>query len=358
MKIAIDGRAAILYEGSGIGNYSYELIKNLSDIISNHKLHIYKPTLPKRNSLSFWEIADIPLTLNEKYDILLNPHNGIGLPNDQSLDVITTLHDIIPSKLPETVSETYLNIYNKNIQSIIEKSRAIITVSNFSKQDICNTFNINKNKVFVTYLSPSNIYRPLNKTISKNILKIKYNIDFNYILYIGSFSPRKNILGLIQAFSKINDKLKNIKLIIIGKKGLSYDTYLKGCEKLNIEDNVIFTGFVETIDLPCFYNCAECFIYPSFYEGFGLPPLESMSCGTPAIVSNVTSMPEILEDAPIYMDPYDVDDMYNKIFMTLNDQSLREKTIKESLKHVKKFSWENTAKQTLNVINEIKGSDK
>lgn len=357
MKIAIDGRAALFYRGSGVGNYSYEIIKNLSQIISKDELKICNQKYIKKNCQSFWKMVNTPLILNDRYDMLLNPHNGIGLPEHKSLNIITTLHDIIPSKLPETVSESYLRIYNKNIYPILNNSDAIITVSNFSKEDICNTFNINNHKVFVTYLSPSSIYTPLNKEICKHILKKKYGIDYNYILYIGSFSPRKNILGLINAFSKISNKSKHIKLIIIGKKGKSYDTYVKECIKLNIYNKVIFTGFVETSYLPYFYNCAICFIYPSFYEGFGLPPLEAMACGTPSIVSNVTSMPEILEDSPIYINPYDIDDISNKIFITLNDEFLRYKSIKKSLEHIKKFSWAKTSMDTLDIIKKIRGSD-
>lgn len=346
MTIAIDGRSAFFYKGSGIGNYTYELIKNIKKINS---IHVYSK-INSKESKSFWDIANNPIKLNKNYKIFLNPHNGIGLPEKNVEKIITTLHDIIPSKLPETVSNSYLKIYNNKINSILQKSHTIITVSNFSKNDIATTFNIDRNKIHVTYLAPSKIYHPINKNFCKNILYKTYGIDFKYILYIGSFSPRKNILGLIEAFSLIHEKNPSIKLLIVGSKGKSYELYLNKSLKLNLKNKVIFTDFIQTNHLPYFYNCAECFIYPSFYEGFGLPPLEAMACGTPVITSNLTSIPEILKDTPIYINPYDIANISENLDKIINDESIRKFLIEKSLNHSKNFSWEKTSYETLNII--------
>lgn len=350
MTIAIDGRSAFFYNGSGIGNYSYELIKNIIKINTLHSIDIYSNTSSNHKSESFWEFAQNTINLKKQYDVLLNPHNGIGLPNKNTKKIVTTLHDIIPTKLPETVSNNYLKIYNKNIKYILTKSDIILTVSNFSKNDICNTFSINKNKIHVTYLAPSKIYYPLNKTYCKNFLFKNYKINFEYILYIGSFSPRKNILGLIEAFSKICIKNPTIKLLIVGLKGKSYEIYLNRSLKLNLENKIIFTDFIETNHLPYFYNGATCFIYPSFYEGFGLPPLEAMACGIPVIASNLTSIPEILKNAPIYINPHNIDDIYEKINLILNDKLLHKTFVQKSIEHSKLFSWEKTSYKTLKII--------
>ena len=353
MHIAIDGRSAFFYKGSGIGNYSYELIKNILKINKLHSIDIYSNKLNYKNSKSFWDFSNTSINLNKHYDIFLNPHNGIGLPYKNTKKIITTLHDIIPSKLPETVSNSYLKIYNKNILYTLEKSDAIITVSNFSKNDISKTFSIDKNKIHVTYLAPSKIYHPLNKKYCSNFLFKNYKINFKYILYVGSFSPRKNILGLIEAFSKVYKKNPTTKLLIVGSKGKSYETYLKKSIKLNLTNNIIFTDFIKTTHLPYFYNNASCFIYPSFYEGFGLPPLEAMACGTPVITSNLTSIPEILKDAPIYINPYDTENIYEKLNLILNDNYLQNFLKQKSLKHSKNFSWKKTSNQTLKIIEKI-----
>lgn len=352
MNIAIDGRAAFFYNGSGVGNYSYEIIKNLLKINKIHLIDIYSKISKNNFSNSFWKKSNTPINPSKDYHIFLNPHNGVGLPTKNSENIITTLHDIIPSKLPETVSPEYLKIYNSTILNTINKSRAIITVSNFSKKDISSTFSIDKNKIYVTHLAPSKIYYKMDKILCKNYLKNFYKIDFDYILYIGSFSPRKNILGLIEAFSKIHKKNPQIKLLIVGKKGKSYETYLNKSINLNLKDKVVFTGFIKTHDLPYFYNSCKCFIYPSFYEGFGLPPLEAMSCGVPVISSNLTSMPEILKDAPIYINPFDIEDISEKLNLVLKDSNLRNHLCKISLIHSKNFSWEITSKETLKIIEE------
>ena len=354
MTIAIDGRAAKFYDGSGIGNYSKELIKNITKTNNRHSINIlYNENHNSNFKNSFWELCKTPLKLNSFYDLVLNPHNGMGLPNFNCEKIISTIHDIIPSKIPNTVSESYLKIYNENILKIIEKSNLIITVSKFSKEDMIKTFSIKKDKIHITYLSHSEIYKPLNKDFCKNFLKSKYKIDFKYILYVGSFSPRKNILRLIRAFSKICCENNEVNLIIVGIKGASYEIYLKECIKLKITNRVFFTGFVKTSDLPYFYNNALCFVYPSFYEGFGLPPLEAMACKTPVITSNLTSMPEILKDSPLYVNPYNTDDIYSKLNLILNDDNLRNSLITKGFNHSKNFSWKNTSLNTLNIFEKI-----
>ena len=164
MKISIDGRSALFYNGSGIGNYSSEIINKLLKINKEDSIKILPKILIYLNSHLFGNSQN-PIELNDKCDVFFNPHNGIGLPNKNANKIVTTLHDIIPSKLPKTVSESYLKsimkIYTKYL-----KSNYILTVSNFSKLDIMKTFNINENKIFVTHLSPSKIYRPINQKLA------------------------------------------------------------------------------------------------------------------------------------------------------------------------------------------------
>lgn len=353
MNIAIDGRSAIFYKGSGIGNYSYELITNMVKINKLNQIDIFSNNINFKKTKSFWDLSNAPIILNKNYDIFFNPHNGIGLPKKNANKIVVTLHDIIPSKLPKTVSNTYLKIYNKNILNILEKSDAIITVSNYSKKDISETFSINKNKIYVTYLSPSKIYKPLNKNYCSNFLYKNYKINFKYILYVGSFSPRKNIMGLIEAFSKINEKNPTIKLLIVGSKGKSYESYLNKSIKLNLQNKVIFTDFIKNDHLPYFYNMALCFIYPSLYEGFGLPPLEAMACGTPVITSKLTSIPEILQNNAIYINPYNVNNIYETTNLILNNISIQKLFKQKSLSHSKKFSWRKTSYETLKILKKI-----
>lgn len=353
MKIGIDGRAACWYRGTGIGTYTYQLINSLNNIDNTNNYLIFTPETsnysPNLNN-NFWQEINIPNTLkHSNIDIYHVPQNGVGLPTDKNCRFTITLHDVIPYRMPETVSDRYLKIFSEEIPKIVSLTDSIITVSEFSKKDIIKSFNYPEDKIHVTYLAAEDIYKPLNKTLCKNILKSKYGIDKDFILYLGGFSLRKNILGLIESFSKfISLYKKNISLIIVGKKGVLCEKYMQRAKDLKLENKVIFPGFIPVNDLPYFYNSADLFIYPSFYEGFGLPTIEAMACGTPVITSNTTSIPEVVKDAALLTDPNDIDDMCNCIYKVLSNPDFSKSLSHKGLHRSKKFSWNNCAEDTLN----------
>jgi glycosyltransferase involved in cell wall biosynthesis len=327
--------------------------ENISDLHPGENMDIKTICEDRRDN--FWEEIDIPNILtNTGIDIYLVPQNGIGLPQDKPCPFVITLHDIIPYRMPETVGPQYLKIYNEEIPHIIKNCDGIITVSNFSREDISQALNFPKEKIFVTHLAAEDIYYPRNKLECKNYIRTHYGIEDNFILYIGGFSPRKNIKGLIEAFSKVKAKLKdNVKLVILGKKGRSYYDYRDLVHSLNLKDEVIFTGYVPMEELPLFYNAAYVFCYPSFYEGFGLPPIEAMACGTPTIASNVTSIPEILGDAVLYVNPSNIEDLSEKLLNILSDKTLHDKMYFKSLKQSGKYSWKNTAIETIEILSKL-----
>lgn len=371
MKIGIDARAAKLYRGTGIGTYTYQLINFLNktdsindyllfmsdtsnldiDFNNNFKLNIIDD--PSTNN--FWDQVNIPNILNNKnIDIYHVPQNGVGLPLDKTCPFVITLHDVIPYKMPETVSDRYLHIFNEELPKIVSSCDGIITVSKFSKMDIAKSFNFPPEKIYVTYLAAENIYKPLNKNLSMKIIKSAYGIDGDFILYVGGFSPRKNIIGLMHAFKKLTLKYKkNLKLVIAGNKGKSYKDYKICAEKLGIENKVIFPGFIPIHYMPYLYNSAKLFVYLSLYEGFGLPPIEAMACGIPVISSNVTSMPEILNDCSLLVDPTDTDKICASLYEVLIDTELRKNLIDRGLHINKRLTWKNTALSTLNVYKKI-----
>ncbi|MGM9973145.1 MAG: glycosyltransferase family 4 protein [Clostridiaceae bacterium] len=371
MNIGIDGRAAYWYRGTGIGTYTYQLLKGLNDIdylnnysilspIDSQDIIAYKDNfnllrIAKEPEADFWDsvstLSSNHFKIPELYHV---PQNGVGLPLDISSKKIITLHDIIPIRMPETVGEKYLRIFQEEMSSIISSCDGIITVSNFSKRDISLEFNYPMSKIFVTHLAAEEIYKPLNKDYCKKILRDIYKIDTPYILYVGGFSPRKNILGLIEAYSKLVDKKgKDIKLVIAGKKGKSYQLYKERAQKLALSDCIIFPGFIPLEHMPMFYNSALFLVYPSHYEGFGLPPLEAMACGTPVIASNTTSIPEILGDSAILVNPYDTDALGESIYSLSEDKSCRSKLIEMGLYRAASFSWNKTAVNTLKAYNSI-----
>lgn len=371
MKIGIDARAAKWYRGTGIGTYCYQLIHSLNKIDNYNDYSIFVPqscqlpipfkenfhikSIRQENQNNFWNEVNIPNTLiNKNMDIYHVPQNGIGLPLDKSCPFVITLHDVIPYKMPETVGEQYLEIFNEKLPNIIPLCDGIITVSEYSKQDIIRAFNYPSEKIYVTYLASEDIYKPCDKTLSKSIIEKNYSISGEYILYIGGFSPRKNILGLLDSFSILLPKLKkDMKLVIAGNKGKSYEIYKKRTQALHIEDKVIFPGFISMDHIPYMYNACELFVYPSFYEGFGLPPIEAMACGVPVIAANVTSIPEIVMDATLLVNPYDVNELSEKMYDALLDEPLRQSLITKGLKRAAALTWEHTAANTLSAYENI-----
>lgn len=370
MNIGIDIRAARWYRGTGIGTYTYELIDAINKLDNLNQYTLFNDD--KQSSISFnpnfeisyidsnptnnfWESVNPPNILqNKNLDIYHVPQNGVGLPIKHTTPFVITLHDTIPIHMPETVGDTYLNIFNTQMESIIDRCDGIITVSEFSKKDIAKDFNFPKEKIYVTYLASENIYKPLNKLLCSNILKKHYSLPDNYILYVGGFSPRKNISGLIEAFSKVYTKLPpDTKLVIAGTKGKSYSIYKSLAEKLNISEKVIFPGFIFMEHMPHLYNNALLLVYPSFYEGFGLPPIEAMACGTPVVSSNTTSIPEILGDSALLCSPSNIDELTESILSAILDNNVRTTLIQKGFEKSNSLSWENTAIETLKSYNDI-----
>ena len=358
MNIGIDGRAAKWYRGTGIGTYTHQLILSLNSIDNFNDYLIFLPDGSSLKDLkNNFHIESVKANLEENF------WDEVSVPNILIIKIwnyimflkkVITLHDIIPIRMPETVSEKYLKLFNDELPNMLSQCEGIITVSEFSKKDISEEFNFPKEKIFVTPLAAEDIYKPMNKFLCKNILKEKYNIEDRFILYVGGFSPRKNIIGLIEAFSLITPKnRKNTKLVITGKKGVSYEKYKKRADELNLKDDVIFTDFIPVEDMPIFYNATELLVYPSFYEGFGLPPIEAMACGTPVVTSNVTSIPEFCSEAALLIDPYNIDELSKSIEDILNDSLLMLTLIKKGLSCSLNFSWRLTAEKTIAAYNSM-----
>lgn len=238
---------------------------------------------------------------------------------------------------------------------IINLCDGIITVSQYSKKDILRFFpNFPKDRIFVTPLAADSSFKPLDKEKCKKHVLNRFNFSNDYILYVGGFSSRKNVNGLVKAFKKARTHLtREHTLVIVGSlkdEGVKIKDLVN---ELNLNNKVVFTGFIEDNYLPILYNGASLFVYPSLYEGFGLPPLEAMNCGTPVITSKVTSIPEVIDDAGILVDPYNVDELSFSIEKILNDDTYKNNLSFLGYERSKKFSWTNTANLTLNAYESI-----
>ncbi|PLT35490.1 glycosyltransferase family 1 protein [Bacillus sp. V5-8f] len=370
MKIGLDARAAIWYRGTGIGTYTYQLVKNLYAIDKANQYRFFLPsdisdklnhTKEKVfqsidfNKDSFWEEICIPPQIGqEKVDIYHVPQNGIGLPRAKRCLYISTVHDLIPYIYPETTSSGYLKIFLNELHRVMEQSDMILTVSHYSKQEIKRFFNLPDEKIRVIYGAAEDIYKPIEKHKAKKFIKQKYGINSPYLLYVGGLSYRKNVKALILAFWDIQKDInEDYKLVIVGKRNRSFNHLVKITETLNLQDRVIFTGLVPVLHLPFLYNAAELFVYPSLYEGFGLPPLEAMACGTPVITSNTSSIPEVTGDAGVLINPYDELSLATSIEKLINNQNQLVQMSKEGLKQARNYSWASSAQQTLEVYEKL-----
>lgn len=373
MKVAIDSRSMTLHAGSGIGTYTKNLVLNLINIDSSDNLNlICTGKIPEdlnKNNVNiflssgrhgeFYEKFYIP-NLLAKNDINLYhiPQNGIGFPFNTPLKTIVTIHDLIPYILPETVGKGYLKRFLRDMPNIVSEAAAIITVSEYSKKDILRFFpEFPEEKIFVTPLAADNNFKPIEKKICKKYIENTYGITDPYILYLGGFSKRKNVKELIISFEKVKNSLnKKHKLLIAGSLRDEGKELKALVDSKGLSDSIIFTGFIEDSKLPILYSGAEAFIYPSIYEGFGLPPLEAMSCKTPVITSNLTSIPEVTDNAALLINPYNIDELSSAIVTLLNNESLKENLIKIGYERSKKFSWTTVAKETISVYEQISNS--
>jgi len=295
-------------------------------------------------------------------DIYFNPHFFVA-PVSLECKKVITFHDLSFEHHPQLFSHRKI-LWQKflmNTKQEAKKADKIVADSFSTKEDLVNIYKIDPAKIKVVYLGVSKDFKPIKEDNSqlKRVRK-KYNLPKPFILYFGTIEPRKNLILLIKAFEALKEKtswkgfeggvFSDLKLVIAGVKGWLYKDIFKEVENSKYKKDIIFTGFIEDKDKPYLYNLANLFVYPSFFEGFGFPPLEAMACGVPTIVSNVSSLPEVVGNGAVMIDPYNVDELAFAIRKVLEDKDLRENLIKKGLKQAKKFSWYKTAQEVLRVF--------
>jgi len=370
MRIGIDAR---LYRSSiaGIGRYSQNLIKNLLEIDSDNQYILFMTPedeeefrnlkLEIRNSNFVTKIVDIPhyslveqtkfpkIIEQEKIDLMhfLN----FNYPVSYKGKFIVTIHDLTLFFYPGRSKKSLIyKIGYKYIMGRACKNAAeIIAVSEATKKDIMRVFKTPSKKIKVVYEAADDkiFTKPSPEVIDS--LKKRYAIgDKPVVLYVGQWRPHKNLLGLINAFNIVKEKTP-VKLAIIGKVDPAYLEVISAIDKAVTLGDIIMPGFVTEEELSCWYKIASVFVFPSFYEGFGLPGLEAMMAGTPVISSDRTSLPEIYKDGAIYFNPFKIKDMADKIKEVIIDERLRLELVEKANMIVTQYSWRKTAQETLEI---------
>jgi glycosyltransferase involved in cell wall biosynthesis len=374
MRIGIDCR---MYSSrfTGIGRYVYELTENLFRMDPENEYVLFfnepefshftppngkvKKVLVNAPHYSFSEQTKFLSALNkEKLGLMHFTH--FNAPVMYNRPSVVTIHDLTLSFYPgrKMASPLHRLGYQFTIKTAVKKARKIIAVSRNTKKDLLELFRPDEEKISVIYEGVHEKFQPLTgETDRKKIedVRKKFGLDKPYLLYTGVWRSHKNLPNLLKAFHILkHDYGFDGSLVITGRKDPVYAPELE--EKtlsLKLEEDVIFTGLVEEKDLVPLYNGALAYVFPSLYEGFGLPPLEAMQCGVPVAASDISSIPEVCgRDNAVFFNPEDPSDMAEKIFTLISEPSLREKLVANGLKRVKQFSWKKMTEETLRVYHD------
>lgn len=367
--------SSIYRSRAGVGCYTKNLINELHEIEDESECLLFpieeKITKKyKKNIIALfkvfygikrmlWEQISMPFFLwANGINIFHSP--AYVCPLIKTCPTVVTIHDMAYLLYPEKFVSAYRNYLKFWIPICTLSVDKIITDSQCSKKDIVRLLKIPENKVEVVYLGKSKEFMPIKDISIINELKEKYKLYNDFILYVGTIEPRKNISGLIRAYRTLKDLYPDFayKLVIGGEKGWLYSDIFNLVKKLSLLNDVIFLGFIPNNELPVLYNAAKVFVYPSLYEGFGLPVLEAMACGTPVVTSNTSSLPEIVGDAGILVDPLDDKALAQAINRILIDSEFRNNLISKGKERAKLFSWEKTAERTMEVYKKILKTNK
>lgn len=292
-------------------------------------------------------------------DLFWSPHfNFSSFSKNKDFKKIITVHDLSFLRYPEFFSWRK-NFWHKalNVKKIIREADLIITVSLNTKNDIVELLNINPEKIKVIYSGNNLVKREITALEKEESLK-RFNLSGPFILYLGNIEPRKNIKGLIESYNNLrkkNPNLADLKLVLAGGKGWKSKEIFKSYKKSKYKKDIYFLGYISKSDKEILYASAKVFVYPSYYEGFGFPVLEAMAYGCPVICSNVSSLPEIVADAAITINPYNNEEIETALELFLSDEKLRELFIAKGYEREKLFTWKNTAEK---YIEEFKKYDK
>ena len=304
-----------------------------------------------------WEqLAQPWAARREKLDLLHVPAY-VG-PIQRSCPLVVTILDLSFYVYPELFRPFNRMYLQKLTRRTVERAQGIIAISKSTRDDLVRILGVPEERVTVVLNGVGQDMLPIESQEQLRDLRRRHGLPERMILFLGTLEPRKNISTLLEAYSLLRDRRAvPHHLVIAGGKGWYYEEIYATVERLGLQDKVIFPGYVPQSELALWYNVADLFVYPSLYEGFGFPPLEAMACGTPVVVSNTSSLPEVVGDAGLVVDPLDAHALATAISDLLNDPTRYRTFQKASLSRAKRFSWRTTAANTANLYHRILGDE-
>lgn len=360
MRIGIDTHAAE-QEGTGDCTYVRHLSRALLELDGENDyvfygfdpLHPFYSGLPRRARVAVRRLwppqaaLRIPLALaavsyRDRLDVLHVQYLG---PVVHRGALVVTVHDLAFLRAPETFSRLTRGGLRWQVRSTVQRANAVITGSEYSRRDIGAAYGLGDDRLRVIPDAPAPHFVP---SVQDGILQRRLGIQGRYLLCLGRLNPRKNLLGVLRAFECARPRLAEpMRLVIAGPRDYRSENLDAAIEASPCRDDVVRVGYVEDADLPILMSGATACVYVSFFEGFGLPPVEAMSCGTPVIASSATSLPEVLGDAALLVDPNRVDEIAAAIVRIASDVDLRAALAQKGLERASRFSWRTAALQTL-----------
>jgi len=370
VHIAIDAHSV----GTGLaGNETYaaNLVEALAEIDGENRYTVYVTkaeaearfggrwgNVSVRRTVPHTPLVRIPLTLSAELrrrpvDLL---HVQYTAPPLAPCPVVATIHDLSFEHIPETFKRRSRVQLRLTVRATARRAAHVIAPSEYTRRDLVETYGLDPGRVSAIPLAVAPHFRPVEDAGELARVRQRYGIAGEYVLAVGSIQPRKNLARLVRAYSALRRRRgrSNLpQLVLVGKQAWLYGDTLRAIEEEGLGESVLLTGYVSEGDLPALYTGALLFAYPSFYEGFGLPPLEAMSCGAPVLTGNLTSLPEVVGDAGLTVDPLDTGALAEALARLIDDDALRATLSERGLRRARRFDWRETARMTLQVYRRV-----
>lgn len=373
MRIAIDA-TAIPRLMAGAGVYTYQLVRALAALEADHdyvvfahsdafdelarqqpRLRVVHVRAPSRPERLLWEQLVLPVRLRRLgIDVLHSPHHttpALPLPCPR----VVTLHDVTFFLLPQRYPPSRRLYFQAITRAAARLAQAIITPSDAVKRDVVRVLGVPQERVTAIAEAPAPEFAPLEDADALGRIRWRYKLPSRYILSVGNLEPGKNRGRLIAAYGRLRERGLQHHLVIAGQRAWRYESDLALVRRLRLDDVVHFLGYVDGADMPGLYSGADLLAFPSLYEGFGLPVLEAMACGTPVVTSSVSALPEVAGDAALLVDPKDVAALTETMERALADEALRAELRARGLERAREFSWEKAARGTVQVYEAVAG---
>jgi glycosyltransferase involved in cell wall biosynthesis len=364
MKIAIDVREAN-GEKTGKGFFAYGLVKELLALDRNNNYILYtdKPQGPFQEYPNVelvpimetgikWHWQVLKDVKQRRPDIYIAPTSFI-VPSlaPKWLKTYVVVHDLVAFLFPKSHSKRAMIIERLTLKKALKKAAKVLVVSENTQNDLVELFNYPKSLIFEVPCAPHDLYKDELDPKESAKVREKYNLPEKYILGVGTLEPRKNFATLIKSFVSIKRKFPEYKLVIVGKPGWKHQELKRAVKEFGLTEDVTFTGYMEDKDLHHTYNLAEVFVFPSLYEGFGIPPLEAMASGCPVVASNAASLPEVVGDAGLLIEPKNSHKIADAVIDVIENTQLRNMLIERGFYRSHKYSWSDSAQRVLEELN-------